>query len=180
MSFTAPSLDYSTNRAQEQALATLDEAIKQNMSSGARIDIMLHKLRIALFHRDRALMRTQIEQTRQYVLCMRARLPAHARVKHTKQSRIAAGWANLHHPHVRTSTLDAAGPPRASLLVRLSSTHQVHHMPASHVPRARTRRLTESKGDWDRRNRFKVYSAIFAIMNRDFKVASDLLLVRVQ
>lgn len=111
---------------QAEALEALDEAGKQNMSSGARIDIMLHKLRIALFHRDRALMRSQMEQTKQCVSLERS-LPLFA-------------------------------PPSPPLPL--------------------PRRLTDAKGDWDRRNRFKIYNAVFAMMNRDFKLAAELLLVR--
>lgn len=110
---------------QAEALEALDEAGKQNMSSGARIDIMLHKLRIALFHRDRALMRSQMDQTK---LCV--------------------SWE-------RSLPLCPCSPP---------------------LPRPR--RLTDAKGDWDRRNRFKIYNAVFAMMNRDFKLAAELLLVR--
>lgn len=38
-----------------------------------------------------------------------------------------------------------------------------------------TRRLIDSGGDWDRRNRLKVYRALYHLSIRDFAEASDLL-----
>lgn len=53
--------------AQEGALEALDAAMKLGMSSGARIDLALHKLRVALFHRDIALARARVEEAKESV-----------------------------------------------------------------------------------------------------------------
>ena len=39
-----------------------------------------------------------------------------------------------------------------------------------------TKKLNETGGDWDRRNRLKIYEALYLISNRDIKKASPLLL----
>ena len=41
---------------------------------------------------------------------------------------------------------------------------------------ADARRLIDSGGDWDRRNRLKVYRAVHHLSIRDFKEAADLLI----
>ena len=40
------------------------------------------------------------------------------------------------------------------------------------------RRLVDLGGDWDRRNRLKVYEAVFSLMKRDLSRAASLFLVR--
>lgn len=53
---------------QANTLEALDETMKEGMSSGAKIDLALHKLRVALFHRDLPLARARVEEVKESVL----------------------------------------------------------------------------------------------------------------
>lgn len=54
-------------------------------------------------------------------------------------------------------------------LIRVGLFYMDHDLTSRNIDRAQT--LIDEGGDWDRRNRLKVYKSIFYMANRQFKVA---------
>lgn len=59
-------------------------------------------------------------------------------------------------------------------IIRLGLFYMDHDLITRNIDRAKT--LVEERGDWDRRNRLKVYQGLYSIALRDFKKAAHLFL----
>jgi 26S proteasome regulatory subunit N7 len=133
----------------EASLLALTEAsTKAKVSTAQKIDAVLNMIRVGLWHLEGA--NADVDAIKAHIEQAKKSVAFSATVQSVLRS-----YFTVYSGPVR--------PPCPTVLLRLCST--------------KFTRLIDEGGDWDKRNRLKVYEGVFLIVQRDMKKASKLFLV---
>ena len=132
---------------QEEAITAFRQAYDKTVALSYRMDVVFYLLRIGLFYCNHELIRSNLEKAQRYGFVSSFPLSLPLLLFHS------------------TLFFDLSSPFSFTLPIPCSLSLS---LPPLFLPCS----LVEEGGDWDRRNRLKVYRGVYAMQIRDFKTAA--------